>query len=126
MADGNLNIRHRTVTMQQAAGESKRRQKLYGNTHKFFVRGRAHKPAKDDFVFAQTRREKLQPYERLLRSFRYQRALTAALEVRVLCGVGICVYVACSSYTRTIAVVHRLTVVHLSDAQPCCHCQHGA
>eukprot|EP00731_Ephydatia_muelleri_P016638 Em0009g1062a len=50
-----------------------------GGSYRYFVRGKKHKPSLDEFVVAVQKKQHLQPYEKLLKRFKYRKALGAAL-----------------------------------------------
>ncbi|KAK9801858.1 hypothetical protein WJX73_002537 [Symbiochloris irregularis] len=89
MADGLLSLRKHanprpSVQSTGAAAQTKARKKprLTAANFRYFVRGASERATAGDSVVAAQRGVRLQPYDKLLRKFRYREALDAALETR--------------------------------------------
>jgi U3 small nucleolar RNA-associated protein 15 len=90
MANGMLNCRKRVVNAGGDAGDGggkKKNARLRAGTKKYFLRGQSYDgpdggDAGPDYAVEVVRAKRLQPYDRLLRKFRYRDALDAVLAVK--------------------------------------------
>ena len=74
-----LSIKYRPY--KEMGEESEQATPPKGGTYRFFVRGKTYRPAPDEYVVTQSKKLRLQPYEKFLKTFKYKYALDAALEV---------------------------------------------
>ena len=94
MADGTLSIRQHdrprlvdadgvvSVGSSRGVAIQRRAPRLTASNFRYFIRGQNQKAAAGDFRVRARNKVKLQPYDKLLRQFKYRDALTAALETR--------------------------------------------
>lgn len=75
-----LSIKYRPY--KEMGEESEQATPPKGGTYRFFVRGKTYRPAPDEYVVTQSKKLRLQPYEKFLKTFKYKYALDAALEHR--------------------------------------------
>ena len=81
--DGLLTIRRRTVKAADEMENNKKVAHLRGGTYKFFLRGSSMNAEEHDVVFQKmSKKPKLQPYEKFLKSFDYGKAFNAALDTK--------------------------------------------
>lgn len=59
--------------------------KIRTGTQRYFMRGQHYAPMVEDYKVAEERKQRLQPYDTMLKKFRYHDALDAALEVCRVC-----------------------------------------
>lgn len=88
MADGTLDVRKRDV---QTVTDMKSKPEAKPGTSRYINRGQNYKPDADsvDFKLEKVRTQKLQPYDKMLKKFRYRDALDTALEVKkAVCFFG--------------------------------------
>ena len=89
MANLTLSVRQRDATKrdkQPRLDDEPHRPKLEpapppGGTFRFFERGKRAAPAEDDHVVLHQRKQRLQPYERALRRFKYREALDEVRQI---------------------------------------------
>lgn len=77
MSDGTLSIKHKPTSKSAPKAKETPR----GGTYKYFVRGKSHKPQKDEVLLENRKKKILKTYDVYLKKFRYSAALDAALEV---------------------------------------------
>ncbi|GIL86712.1 hypothetical protein Vretimale_19807 [Volvox reticuliferus] len=88
LADGTLSVRKhaRPKVVPGAPGlpkpERKYQRRLTAANYRYFIRGQSSRAAATDFRVLRQRQARLQPYDKLLRRFRYREALDAALATR--------------------------------------------
>mmetsp|Transcript_5412 Transcript_5412/g.11948 ORF Transcript_5412/g.11948 Transcript_5412/m.11948 type:complete len:530 (-) Transcript_5412:1074-2663(-) len=93
MSDGTLSVRKHDRPKVVAGGKPggaaallphklRHRPRLTAANFQYFIRGQNAKAAADDFKVAARRKARLQPYDKLLRQFKYRDALSEALETR--------------------------------------------
>jgi U3 small nucleolar RNA-associated protein 15 len=111
MTDGTLSVRRRDAKASEAAAEDAKQAAIAGGAYDFFadmetVFGKGHVKAKrgdlapvvgpaDEFRVETRRREKLRPFDKYLKAFKYGAALNAALQkvsetntTKLCCAVG--------------------------------------
>ncbi|KAG5460794.1 MAG: UTP15 C terminal-domain-containing protein [Olpidium bornovanus] len=81
MSTGLLSIRQRQVAAPEVAARQKDEKELHGGSYKWFVRGKGHAAAPDDFRIESKRRKALKDYDKYLKAFQYGNALDAALSM---------------------------------------------
>ncbi|EFJ42814.1 hypothetical protein VOLCADRAFT_66565 [Volvox carteri f. nagariensis] len=85
LADGTLSVR-RHARPRTAAPVAQERQptqpKLTAANYRYFIRGQNSRAAATDFRVRKQRQARLQPYDKMLRQFRYRDALDSALSTR--------------------------------------------
>lgn len=90
MADGALSVRRHARPKREAAADGaagpRARQRyqprLTAANYRYFIRGQNSRAAATDYRVRKQRQVKLQPYDKMLRQFRYREALDAALATR--------------------------------------------
>jgi hypothetical protein len=124
MSDGILSIRSRALSMKEMAENKVKQtggasaQLLHGaatadassgqGSFEFVLKGRGRQGNKTDFVVQQERKQKLQPYDKYLKRFKYRKALDAALHSYKVCPCCFFLLVVRShSNVRSFVVVFR-------------------
>jgi len=79
MADGLLTVRSRPLKDVNPEQQSKRRGGPRAGTFHYFIRGQSQQADEDDYRVERVRKQRLQPYDKLLKAFNYGGALDAAL-----------------------------------------------
>merc|ERR1711991_950622 len=76
---GLVSIRQRNVHVENIIDDEIKRRRIVGNTYKYFTRGNSAQATDNDFVVDHRRKAVLQPYDKLLKAFKYKDCLDAAL-----------------------------------------------
>ena len=79
MSDGLLTVRSRPLKDLNPDQQAKRRGGPRAGTFHYFIRGQSQQADEDDYRVERVRKQRLQPYDKLLKAFNYGGALDAAL-----------------------------------------------
>jgi U3 small nucleolar RNA-associated protein 15 len=82
MSTGLLSIRQRVIKTEDIVKAQKKSETLRGGSFKYFVRGASHKAESGDIRVEAKKKKRLKPYDKMLRSFEYSKALNAVLETK--------------------------------------------
>lgn len=80
MSNGAMSVSRRIVGPAKKETQVQRKAPRAA-TYRFFTRGYSHKPNETDFRVEHTKKKALQPYDLLLKQFKYYEALDCVIEV---------------------------------------------
>lgn len=82
LLDGTLSVRRRVKKADVVEAEAKQQKIARTGTRAYLLRGQSVAPAADDFKMEHIKKQRLAPYDALLKRFQYHDALDAALETK--------------------------------------------
>eukprot|EP01138_Halocafeteria_seosinensis_P011431 gb/GECG01011675.1/.p1 GENE.gb/GECG01011675.1/~~gb/GECG01011675.1/.p1 ORF type:complete len:685 (+),score=124.48 gb/GECG01011675.1/:1-2055(+) len=77
--DKTVTVKQRIVPSKQVAAEKRQADVIRGGSYKYFMRGQSRTPSTSDIVAETDKAPKLNKYEKYLKKFQYNEALTATL-----------------------------------------------